>query len=282
MNDLLGLMLEDSPVSADSGLNRWLRPRPHIDPPEGFSDAALELARRGWLDRARAEYIGVMVARRLHGLLVDLNAPMDVQELALMMQLQEQQHTALCMACARALGADGEVAFEIDELQQARSPQPVDTQTWQMIAGTLACGEGVALALIGHAVSALPPSPFREALNGIAADESLHARLGEVLLQIMRAGQTEDWLPWPGDDVVRAFVEAYQRQMRQRAVVEPDEAAAFDDPALAAELVQLGIPPSEAFKAAYMHGVNVRIPRRFAHLGLPLSTAVEDLSVAPE
>lgn len=265
----VGLMLEEGGLSGDKGLARWLRPRPQIEPPAA-SPQATELARRSWLDRARAEYIGVMVARRLHGLLVDLNAPMDVQELALLMQLQEQQHTAICMACATALGADGEVAFDVSALQQPRSEASVEAQAWQMICGTLVCGEGVALALIGHAINALPPSPFQAALSEIAGDEVLHTRLGEVLLAQMRAGETADWLPWPGDGPILEFVARYQAHMRGRAVVEPDEIAAFEDPALAAELITLGVPPAGAFRAAYLQAVDARIPRRLASLSLTL------------
>lgn len=281
MADLIGLVLEDSAASADEGLRRLLAPRPTLEAP-AVSERALELGRRGWLDRARAEYIGVMVARRLHGLLVDLNAPMDVQELALMMQLQEQQHTAICMACAQALGAEPEVAFDVAELQQARTPAPVHTQAWHMIAGTLACGEGVALALIGHAISALPPSPFQDALSRIAQDEVLHARMGEVLLRAMREGRTDDWLPWPGDDVVARFVADYQAHMRGRAVVEPDEVEAFDDPALASELRSLGIPPARAFKEAYLHAVDARIPRRMASVGLPSGALAANTGDVPD
>ena len=57
-------------------------------------------------DRTRSEYIGVMIVHHFHGLLMDVNAPMDLQEIALTMVKQEQEHAALCMTAARALGSE--------------------------------------------------------------------------------------------------------------------------------------------------------------------------------
>jgi hypothetical protein len=208
----------------------------------------LALARRAWEDRARNEYVGVMVMRRLHGLLVDLNAPMDLQELALEMTLQEQRHTRLCVAAAASLGSSAEIGFDLAELQQARTTEPLPLQLVGMAIGTLALGEAVALRLIVHAIKAVPSSGYRDLLRQIARDEVLHASLGPALIRELRDAA---WFPWPGEKPAGEMLERQLQALRARDVVEPDEAAAFEDPASAAALMAVGIPPSVGFKGAY-------------------------------
>ena len=89
MADRILLQLDVSEISTTPMVARMRRPAPEFVVPEVRADV-LAIARRGWEDRAAAEYVGVMIVRRFHGLLVDLNAPMDLQELALQMMVQEQ------------------------------------------------------------------------------------------------------------------------------------------------------------------------------------------------
>ena len=48
-------------------------------------------------------------------------APSDIQELSLKMVLDEQRHAHLCIAAAQSLGAEPEVTFDLEELQQLRT-----------------------------------------------------------------------------------------------------------------------------------------------------------------
>ena len=111
------LSLEDTDLVGLPWIRRTRRPIPELSSPPLREDVR-QLAAAEWEERARAEYIGVMIVRRFHGLLVDLNAPMDLQELALTMMVQEQQHASMCMAAARSLGSDSELSFPLAELQQ--------------------------------------------------------------------------------------------------------------------------------------------------------------------
>jgi len=253
MDDVL-LDFDRSPLARDPALARHLVELPALEPPP-LSARVLPVARRAWEARARSEYVGVMVVRRFHGLLVDVNAPFDLQELALTMLLQEQQHTALCMAAAKALGSDGELSFELAELQRPRTDAPVDQQLVEMVVSAYCVGEVVALALIRHSIDVLPPSPYRDVLRRIARDEVLHGRLGAPLLRLIRSPEAKTWIDYPGDDVARKIADDAIALMRARDVVEADEAALFEDPESAQQLTAVGVPPSKAFRAAYLEAL---------------------------
>ncbi len=255
----LEIELDRSSLAAHPALSRHLIEVPEL-PAIQLSDRVQPIARRAWEERARSEYIGVMVVRRFHGLLVDVNAPMDLQELALTMLVQEQQHAALCMAAARSLGSDGVLRFDADELRQARTDAPVDLQLLEMIVASYCVGEVVALALIQHSIEVLPPSPYRDLLRRIAKDEVLHGRLGAPLLALARSEEGGAWLDYPGDEAVRRIAAREIEAMRNRDVVEADEARLFEDPAAYSELVAVGIPPAEAFRARYFEALDDEVP----------------------
>lgn len=227
----------------------------------------LAIARRAWEDRTRSEYIGVMILRRFHGLLADLNAPTDLQEMALAIQLQEQQHANLCMAAARSLGSDGAVAIEVEELQQSRTSEPLEEQLMDMLVGTFLIGERVALALLEHAVKQLPANGYQGILKYILRDEVLHGRLGPPVLRAIREGASPRWLRSPGDDWIRACVARHVDSMRRRDVVEPDEAALFLDPVAARQLESVGIPNTAAFKEVYLDALRVDVPTSLREAG---------------
>lgn len=263
----LDLCFDDSPLVMDTVMARHRVAPPELVVPP-LPPVAAEIARRTWEDRTRAEYIGVMVARRFHGLLVDLNAPNDVQELAVAILMHEQRHVSLCLAAARALGSEGELAFELSELQQPRSAAGPAADAFEMAAATFALGEVTALGLVRSAIRAVPESGFREILRRIARDEVLHARIGPALLRACRAGQADAWLPWPGDAEVRSLVAAHRTALATRAVVEPEDAAAAREPEIADALARVAIPAGDAFKAAYLRALDRDVAATWRRFGL--------------
>lgn len=267
MSDALTLDFDVSPLAAEGFFKRKLASAPVFELPVLRPDV-VALGRRAWLERARSEYVGVMIARKLWGLLVDVNAPRDVQELALRMVLDEQRHLSLCVAAAEALGAKPRVVFEVADLQQARSGGGLDGELFEMIAGTYAVGEVVALRLVTHTIGALPPSGFRDVLRQIASDEVLHGRIGSALLRVVRGGV--GWLDWPGDEAVAAIGRRWVRAMRRRDVVEPDEVIAYGDPDAADGLAAVGVSDPQAFRAAYLAGLVDDVPAAFAAAGVAL------------
>jgi len=266
----IGLQFDQVGLLGLPGTQRFSLIEPEFDIPN-CSPELLAITRRGWEDRLRSEYVGVMVMRRFHGLLVDLNAPMDLQEVGIMLMLHEQQHTRLCAAAAQALGSDLRLGFDLEELQQARTQEPLEEQLWMMIVGTLICGEGVALELLKQSLAELPRTGFCEVLRSIARDEVLHASLGFKLLVELR-NSTAGWLTYPGDDWVKGLVIKQLRAMRQRDVVEADEAAFFKSPDQAGQMRQLGIPNSQDFVGAYRRAIDTVIPERLKRAGVDLSS----------
>jgi hypothetical protein len=226
------------------------------------------IAKRAWEDRLRAEYIGVMIMRRFHGLLVDLNAPMDLQELALGMMFQEQQHTRYCATAAAALGSQLEIGFSLAELQQERDQAPLAEQAMAMIVGTFLCGEGTALKLLKYSIAELPKNGFSQLLRLIAHDEVLHAGIGAKLLSTLRSAPENGWLKYPGDNWVLNYVERQTAMMKDRDVIEPDEAKLFQDPQAAEQLRSLGIADSRGFLTCYHQAIDQGIPKTLAKAGL--------------
>ena len=266
--ELLGLDFDQIGLLTLPGMKRFAQTEPTFKPMDIEPDV-LAIARRGWEDRLRSEYVGVMVMRRFHGLLVDLNAPMDLQELALVMTLQEQQHTRLCAAAAKQLGSPLHLGFDLEELQQARDATPIESQLWAMIVGTLICGEGVALELVKHCLSELPRTPFCEILRSIARDEVLHGSLGFKLLVHLREAP-RSWLNYPGDQWVADYARQQLNMMKQRDLVEHDEAEYFAQPHHAKTLNELGLPNSSEFIESYHQAIDYTIPEKLAKLGVDL------------
>jgi hypothetical protein len=59
--------------------------------------------------------------------------------------------------------------------------------------------------------------------------------------------------------------------MKQRDVVEHDEAKYFTNPASAKRLKELGLPDSRNFVACYHQAIDQTIPQKLAKLGLDIS-----------
>jgi hypothetical protein len=217
--EALLLAFDDSPLAGAPVFARHLAFVPSIQAPPLREDVR-RAALRGWEDRVRAEYRGMILVRRFHALTVEVNAPADLQELALAMVLQEQQHARLCAAAVRSLGGSGEIAFAPDELAIGEAPlRSHQEELLRAIVGTYAISEVVALALIRHAIGVLPHGGYREVLRRVARDEVLHGGAAAAL--------------------------------RARDVIEPDEAALFEDPEAAVQLPLAGIPDSRGFRAVY-------------------------------
>jgi hypothetical protein len=254
-----------SPLARERGF-RW--PLPAFELPDPLPTDVRRLALRAWEDRTRSEYVGVMTVRKLHGLLVDLNAPMDLQRSALDMMLEEQEHAMLCAAAAEALGGEGEIGFPLTSLQQPRDERPLEEKVLALLIRSFLVGEVVAMALIRFAVRAVPKTGFRTVLERIQGDELRHGRFGAPVLSAIREGLAPRWLEYPGDAWIRAEVDREIARMEARDVVEPDEAALFEDPEARGPLLLVGIPPSDAFVAEYFRALAQDVPEALRSAGL--------------
>lgn len=269
--DSIGLRFDISALGEDPLLQAARLSLPTFSPPSNLRDDVRKVACSGWEDRTRSEYVGVMIVHHFHGLLVDLNAPMDIQEVALTMLRQEQEHAAACMAAARSLGSDGEVAFDVEELRMNRNNRPLEAQLLTMIIGTYAVGEVVAHRLLRHAIRALPENAYQGVLKKIYQDEVLHAHIGSALIRSIRAKEEPRWLPYPGDTVVINEFVGNVEALKKRAVVETQEEELFKDPEAAEQLILVGIPPSGPFREAYHLSLKTDVPKSMEKSGLPIT-----------
>lgn len=270
MSNLIGLVFDNANLAADAVMQRHLLQVASPKVPLPLRDDVRAVAIKSWENRTHSEYIGVMIMRHFHGLLVDVNAPLDLQELAVTMMLQEQQHANLCMQAAKALGSDGVIGFARSELQIQRTEQPLTNQLLQMIVATFAIGEVVAYELLSHTVKVLPDSDFRQRLKHILKDEVLHARSGCYLLNLIRE-QPPAWLQYPGDQWVVDFVHQRLTDMQDRDVVEAAEARLFQsDPEASAQLLSVGVPASDSFKKVYLHALEIDVCQNFKRIGFDI------------
>ena len=264
----IGIRFDESALREDPILQKARIAVPTLELPKGIPSPVLDRARTAWEDRTRSEYTGVMIVHHFHGLLVDVNAPMDLQEIALTMVKQEQEHAALCMAAARALGADGEVVFDLSELRMERTQAPLETQIMSMLVGTYAVGEVVAHRLLHHAIHALPQNGYQDILKRIYRDEVLHAHIGSAILASIREGASPKWLPYPGDEALAKLFADSITGMCSRDVVEEAELGFFDSPQWGEHLKSVGIPPARAFRKAYFEGLATNVGRSVRKAGL--------------
>ena len=270
-HESIGLRFDISALADDPLLKAARIETPLIQAPTDISETVRKAACQAWEDRTRSEYVGVMIVHHFHGLLVDLNAPMDIQEVALTMLKQEQEHAALCMAAARSLGSEAEVAFDLSELQLIRTSAPLENQLINMLIGTYAVGEVVAHRLLRHAIHALPDTPYQDILRRIFMDEMLHAHIGPAILKSLRKKAEPVWIRCPDDKTLMGSFGAYIKAMSMRDVIEEDEALLFENEQYAAELVRLGIPPSLPFRKAYLEAIMTDIPKAIMRCGIDVA-----------
>jgi hypothetical protein len=267
---IIGLRFDESPLSALPLVRRHRGPSPKLSPGR-IPAQARAIALRGWEQRLRSEYAGMLLARRFHGLTIQLNAPLDVQEIALTIQHHEQRHAGYCHAAAASLGGSGELGFDTARLDGGDLTRPSGTAFWETVCGEFAVSETVAFGLLAFSVRSLPPSGYRRILETILADEALHTRIGFLLLSRLRTSGKDGapaWIEAPDEAWIRDYVRRYVAIGLERDVVDPREADGYRNPVLAAPLGKLGIPEPSAFAAVYKRGLLKEVPARFRAIGI--------------
>ena len=90
------------------------------------------------------------------------------------------------------------------------------------------------------------------------------------ILEQIRANQNTPWIRWPGDELIASMAKSQIDYMQTRDLVEPEEIMAFNQPELAKELQQLGIPDSREFRQIYDESLETGLPSAFAKMGIKL------------
>lgn len=144
------------------------------------------LAAQAWRDRTRHEHHSAMVYSRLLPQLVEAGATLEHKTVILRAAMDELHHAALSADVVRLLGGDPRVPGSL-----RTEPLPEHTGTSarvRVLRNVLfsAClGETIGSALLGAEHELTTEPSIARVLGQLAADETLHARLGWALLEAM-------------------------------------------------------------------------------------------------
>lgn len=235
----------------------------------GFSPAAVAVARSTWLRRMVHEHQSAMVFSRLLPQLVEAEATLDLKTALLRMAMDELRHAALCGGVVEALGGTATVETEL-----ATEPLPEHapcTPRERALRNVLFVGclsETVALALLTEERERAREPLACRVLAQLAADEVLHARLGWVYLAETwpclgsdERGRTAEFLPV-------AFAHLERRMLGEMALP-----AQPPDEDLRRELHALGVTPADEARALFEETIAEVIVPRLEAGGLPAAEA---------
>ncbi|MEE2755648.1 MAG: hypothetical protein VYA30_03260 [Myxococcota bacterium] len=185
---------------------------------------------RPWLDPAKAECIGALVAHRFWNLMGDFNPTVEIQELALTLVLGGPCQMRLFISARSSLGVGLASPFELGELQQRRAAVlTLQEPALKLIIETDYIGDLRALFLVNHALKKLPIGGYTTVFGKLAVDDVLHAHTGPGLLDCIGTDQARPWLASPEDDHVKSSVEQCLLKIKKRAVAGTDDRTPFQD-----------------------------------------------------
>jgi hypothetical protein len=205
-----------------------------------YTERALAIARRAWLDRMLHEHHSAAVFSRLMPQLIEAEAALEWKTVALRMSMDELRHASLCGDVVRLLG--GDPAIDAELATEALPEHAGCTARERALRNVLfACclGETIATTLLAEERELTTEPAIRRVEEQLAADEILHGRYGWAFLKEA----------WPAlDEEERARTERYLPialgtiEAKTVLAIPPPE---HDPPeALARELEALGVTPS--------------------------------------
>jgi hypothetical protein len=200
-----------------------------------------------WQNRAISEYQGALMFNDFYGLLVNLNAPMNLQLLANQMATEEMSHAIACFSIAKHFGFDG--SFQIRALQG--STEVSHANLYHFVISTFLMGEYVAFHLLADTIRQVSSNVYKETLRRILRDESVHARIGVKFIAFARSNNP-DWCPYPGDQWIQEQIQFHREYFLGRDVIEPAEVKAFQSAKGRKHLPTVGIGDPERMKSLYM------------------------------
>lgn len=218
-----------------------------ISPATHITEDAKRICRIVWLNRAISEYAGSVRLNDFYALLVNLNAPMNLQKMAVDFMAQEKDHAILCFRAAQAFGFDGD--FDISESQSEMTQTP-EKQLLQILLSTFLVGEHIAFKMLVDTVRQIPANNYSQILRSILRDEAAHAKIGARVLGYIRCHNPR-WCEYPGDDCVQEQIERTVMWYRTRDVIEPLEVKMFSQPGIRKQMLESGIGDPVRMKSLY-------------------------------
>jgi hypothetical protein len=195
----------ETPLAAEHRrlLRRLLRrgdSSPEREPDELFTGEvhprALELARENWRERMVHEHQSAAVFTQLVPQLMEAEAPLEVKTVITRSAMDELRHAGLCGQVVEYLG--GEAEAEADLSVEPIPDHPDCTPRERALRNVFfaSClSETVSMALLTEERELTDDAFIDRVLRQLAADESLHARVGWIYLsecwQVMDAAARE-------------------------------------------------------------------------------------------
>ena len=233
-----------------------------------YSEAAIAIARRAWLERMVHEHQSSAVFSRLVPQLIEAEVAIEWKTVALRMSMDELRHAGLCGDVVRLLG--GEASAETELATEPLPEHPGCTPRERAVRNVLfACclSETIATTLLAEERELTREPAIRRVEEQLAADEILHGRYGWAFLQErvpeLDAGERaglERYLP-----IALGTIEA---KMHHAMPIGPAL-----DPELARELEELGVTPSDRARELLAIVLEDVVVPAFEELGLPARAA---------
>lgn len=147
--------------------------------PAGHHETAVEIAILSWRDRTRHEHHSAMVFTRLLPQLVEAAAAIEHKTVVLRAAMDEIHHGALSAGVVRYLGGDPRIGCSLvtEPLPEHAGTSP-RVRALRNVLFSACLGETIGSALLASEHELTTEPHIRRVLGQLAADETLHARLG--------------------------------------------------------------------------------------------------------
>lgn len=177
------------------------RPREGERIAEGLDARAVIMCRENWARRMQQEHQSAAVFAGLLPDVMEANLGIDLEMAVVRASMDELHHAALCGEVARYLGGDGRLHTELEPPPPAeRDDAPPLERAMRGLLFVGCLSETVAVAVLTEERASIEDPVIDRVIRQIAADETLHGRLGWVLVRHA----------WPRlDDEGRARVNAW-------------------------------------------------------------------------
>jgi hypothetical protein len=240
-------------------------------PPEGYPADVLALCARNWSRRMRQEHDAAAVFAQLVPQFMAAGAPLDVKMALLRSAMDELYHAELCGRLATWMGGVAEVPAELEPEGPAEhdADVPPDEVALRNLLFVGCLSETIAVALLTEERVHCTDPVVQPVLRQLAADETLHARLGWIWLRRQ----------WPGlDTAARARTVDYLRlalgwyEACMEAATPPEPL----HPSTIEAAMRLGFADTTRCRDAFRQTMQEVILPQFEAIGLPARACWRD------
>lgn len=238
--------------------------------------AVLALARAAWRERTRHEHHSSAVFSRLLPQLIEAAATLEHKTVVLRASLDELHHAALSADVVRLLGGDPRIEGSLHT--EPLPEHPRTTPRVRALSNLLfsAClGETVGSALLASEHELATEPHVRGVLGQLAADETLHARLGwayaEATVPALTRAERRDL-----DAYLPLALGTMEAELWERMPGGPDVPASVD-----AALAALGVTVPARARAIVADALAQAILPALGALGLDAERAWRERRAAP-